>query len=87
MLEQKVYNLLHLLEHMEWFRYGRDDVNRAFRLLSFIEEGRNKGISSFFTYKKSLEIVEAIKKDKLLALVSPSEFIRELARLIYQENL
>ena len=65
-----------------WLKAWYDEKQLVDNLLKFIEDGKEKGFSTFFTYRKSLEIVNLVKQDIALALLSPDYFIRLLAETL-----
>ena len=89
-LEEKIIAIIKLLQsgNVVWLQMSQYqppvEVDQWLidRLLHFIEDGKEKGFSTFFTYKKSLEIIKLVEQDFALALLSPNKFIRLLAETL-----
>jgi len=90
LLEEKIRLIIGLLKSggIYWLRSvpSDDDSILVARLLDFINQGKEKGFSTFFTYKKSLEIIDLVENDLALALLSPNNFVRLLAETLRKRS-
>lgn len=73
-----------MLPNMVWMRGNTS--RQAEQLIDYIQDGIDKGYSSFSTYKRSNEIFKLINENIEYSLLSDDPFVRSVAGQIIKKS-
>lgn len=88
--ECEIHALINLCSknRLEWLHNSKhktpEDTAKA--LIDYLQQGLGSAYSYFWTYKLSNEIIEIIKENHVLALISNDKLIRAIAKQIPRIN-
>jgi hypothetical protein len=78
-LEEMIFGFRINIPKQHILASGATEEEKVTYLINYLNEGKEKGYSSFFTYRVGMSIVECIRSNHALALISDDEFTRILA--------
>jgi hypothetical protein len=81
-LEELIFGSRLLIPKDHILSTGDTEAEKVTYLINYLNDGKEKGYSSFFTYRIGVGIVNCIRENHTLALISPDKFTRILASRI-----
>lgn len=81
-IEKTIGHLLSLIPKHHMMIMGSSESEKVEQLIAYLNDGKEKGYSSFFTYRVGQNIANHVRANRTLALLSSTEFIRILAHQI-----